>query len=125
MRARNPIFIHYVYDMDRARRFYESVFDVLPSFASKGWTTLAFGSFDLALHILARGSVAEQPLPHAGLNLEVDVIEDMQRLIESNGGQLIELREAQPRVPDRVATFRDTEGNGFELRQHVGNRDRQ
>jgi hypothetical protein len=23
-------------------------------------------------------------------------------------------------VPDRVATFRDTEGNGFELRQHVG-----
>jgi hypothetical protein len=33
---------------------------------------------------------------------------------------MIELREADRRVPDRVATFVDPEGNGFELRQHVG-----
>jgi predicted enzyme related to lactoylglutathione lyase len=46
MNARKPIFIHYVHDMARARRFYESVFDVVPSFASKGWTTLAFGPFE-------------------------------------------------------------------------------
>jgi hypothetical protein len=44
----------------------------------------------------------------------------MQTLIEQNGGQMIELREAEPPVPDRVATIRDPEGNGFELRQHVG-----
>jgi len=120
MNCRKPIFIHYVHDMDRARRFYETVFDVSPSFASTGWTTLSFGSFELALHILSPSIVEEAPLPHAGLNLEVDLIEDMQARIERGGGTMTELREATRRVPDRVATFRDTEGNGFELRQHVG-----
>lgn len=119
MNFRNPIFIHYVHDMDRARRFYESVFGVSASFASRGWTTLDFGSFELALHILAPGHDGEAPLPHAGLNLEVDSIEAIQSLIENNGGRLIELREPVPRVPDRVATFCDPEGNGFELRQHI------
>lgn len=118
MKGRKPIFIHYVHDMKRAQRFYESVFDVSPSFASSGWTTLNFGSFELALHSLSR-QMKEGPLPHAGLTLEVDVIEEMQAMIEKNGGKMTELREAQPHVPVRVATFRDTEGNGFELRQTV------
>jgi len=120
MNGRNPIFIHYVHDMGRARRFYESVFEVSPSFSSPGWTTLNFGSFELALHILSPDDMDEAPLPHAGLNLEVDRIEEIQSLIEKNGGTMIELREADSSVPDRVATFRDPEGNGFELRQHVG-----
>ena len=123
MNARKPIFIHYVHDMGRARRFYESVFNVSPSFASSGWTTLHFGSFELALHILSPGDMDEAPLRHAGLNLEVDRIEEMQAIIEKSGGKMIELREADGRVPDRVATFRDPEGNGFELRQHVGSRE--
>src|SRR5262245_38194221 len=92
MNARKPIFIHYVNDMARARRFYESVFGVSPTFASRGWTTLGFGSFELALHILVPGHVDEAPLPHAGLNLEVDRIEDMQVLIEGHGGAMTELR---------------------------------
>ena len=120
MNGRSPIFIHYVHDMNRARQFYESVFEVSPSFASAGWTTLNFGSFELALHILSPGDMDEAPLPHAGLCLEVDHIEEMQALIEQSGGRMTELREADSHVPDRVATFRDTEGNGFELRQHVG-----
>lgn len=120
MNCRKPIFIHYVHDMDRARGFYESVFEVSPSFSSKGWTTLSFGSFELALHILSPSHVDEAPLPHAGLNLEVDLIEEMQSRIESIGGTMTELRESTRHIPDRVATFRDTEGNGFELRQHVG-----
>jgi len=120
MNGRRPIFIHYVHDMKRACKFYESVFDVSPSFASGGWTTLNFGSFELALHILSPGDMEEAPLPHAGLNLEVDRIEAMQMRIEEEGGKMMELREADSQVPDRVATFRDTEGNGFELRQHVG-----
>jgi predicted enzyme related to lactoylglutathione lyase len=120
MNGRNAIFIHYVHDMDRARRFYESVFDVSPSFTSRGWTTLRFGAFELALHILTPGHVEEAPLPHAGLNLEVDRIEDMKVRIEMQGGTMIDLREATRHIPDRVATFRDTEGNGFELRQRVG-----
>ena len=121
MHGRKPIFIHYVHDMARARRFYESVFDVSPSFSSPGWTTVNFGSFELALHILSPGRMEEAPLPHAGLNLEVDQIEEMQARIEQNGGKMIDLREPAPHVPVRVATFRDPEGNGFELRQHVGN----
>ena len=122
MNGRKPIFIHYVHDMDRARGFYESVFEVAPSFASKGWTTLAFGPFELALHVLSPGHTEEAPLPHAGLNLEVDRIEDMQARIERCGGAMTDLREATRHIPDRVATFRDTEGNGFELRQRVGYR---
>ena len=119
MNGRKPIFIHYVRDMGRARKFYESVFDVSPTFSSSGWSTLNFGSFELALHILS-GEMDEAPLPHAGLNLEVDLIEEMQARIEQNGGKMIELREPDRNVPDRVATFRDPEGNGFELRQYVG-----
>jgi predicted enzyme related to lactoylglutathione lyase len=85
-----------------------------------GWTTLGFGSFELALHILVPGHDDEAPLPHAELNLEVDRIEDVQAVIERHGGKLIELREPQARVPDRVAKFVDSEGNGFELRQRGG-----
>ena len=101
MNGRKPIFIHYVRDMGRARKFYESVFDVSPSFSSSGWSTLNFDSIELALHILS-GQMDEAPLPHAGLNLEVDLIEEMQARIEQNGGKMIELRE-----PDRnvVAKF--------------------
>jgi predicted enzyme related to lactoylglutathione lyase len=117
---RSPYIIHYVHDMGRAQRFYEAVFKVSPSFTSPGWTTLNFGSFVLALHWTSPGEIDEVPLPHAGLNLEVDLIEEMQSLIERNGGTMIELREASNNVPDRVASFRDPEGNGFELRQHVG-----
>ena len=87
MNGRKPIFIHYVRDMGRARKFYELVFDVSPAFSSAGWSTLNFGSFELALHILS-GQMDEAPLPHAGLNLEVDVIEEMQARIERNGGTI-------------------------------------
>ena len=106
MNCRKPIFIHYVHDMDRARRFYQTVFAVSPSSSSKDWTTLNFESFELALHILSPSNHEEGPLPHAGLNLEVDGIEDMQAIIERNGGAMTELREATRTVPDRVATFR-------------------
>lgn len=120
MRARNPIFIHYVQDMDRARQFYAAVFDVSPTYTSPGWTTLDFGSFELALHILSPGEMDDEPIPNAGLCLEVDRIEDMQQLIEQNGGKMVVLREPQPpQVPPRVASFRDSEGNGFDLRQYV------
>jgi predicted enzyme related to lactoylglutathione lyase len=87
MKGRNPIFIHYVYDMARAQRFYESVFGVSESSASPGWTMLNFGSFGLALHILSPGHTDETPLPNAGLCLEVDKIEEMQEFIDRMGGR--------------------------------------
>ncbi len=107
--------IHYVHDMDRAKRFYTESFTVKPSFESSGWTTLDFGAIQLALHILP--SDDEAPLPHAGLNLEVDHIESIQADIERLGGKLLELIEPRGGVPVRVARFVDSEGNGFELRQ--------
>ena len=103
--------------MIRAQNFYCEVFDVAPLFTSPGWTTLDFGAIELALHILHPGADEEAPLPHAGLNLEVDLIEDMQERIERCGGRLVELREPDDFVPVRVASFTDSEGNGFELRQ--------
>ena len=106
--------------MARARRFYDNVFDVQPSFVSSRWTTLDFGSFELALHILHPLHDDEAPLPHAGLNLQVELIEEMQAVIEDYGGALLTLREPEPHIPDRVATFIDSEGNGFELRQRIG-----
>lgn len=117
MKARNPLVIHYVYDMDRAKAFYVDSFHVKPLFESPGWTTLDFGSIQLALHILTEDHDDESPLPHAGLNVEVDNIEEMQIDIERLGGQLVWLREPDERVPERVAAFKDSEGNGFELRQ--------
>ena len=68
---------------------YASVFDVEPSFESPGWTQLDFGAIELALHILYPNSAEpEAPLPHAGLNLEVDSIEELQADIERLGGEL-------------------------------------
>jgi predicted enzyme related to lactoylglutathione lyase len=90
-------------------------FNVKASYESPGWTTLDFGSIALALHILPGGN--DGPLPHAGLNLEVDHIEEIQADIEALGGRLIQLHEPEGGVPVRVACFQDSEGNGFELRQ--------
>jgi len=117
MNAREPFIIHYVHDMQRAIRFYTQVFEVDINFESPGWSTLDFGVIELALHILAPGHDDEAPLPHAGLNLLVDHIESHQTRIEAEGGRLTELREPDDFVPVRVASFVDSEGNGFELRQ--------
>lgn len=118
MKVRNPMVIHYVHDMNRAIDFYKTVFDVDSQFESPGWTQLDCGSIALALHILhPELNEPEAPLPHAGLNFEVDDIEALQAEIEQQGGSLVELREPDDFVPVRVAMFKDCEGNGFELRQ--------
>ena len=114
----DPMVIHYVHDMSRAISFYQSVFEINPNFESPGWTTFQFESFILALHIL-HGEMGEQPIPHAGLNLLVPHIETIQARIELAGGSMWELREPDEFVPVRVASCRDCEGNGFELRQEV------
>ena len=118
MKATSPLFIHYAHNMDRAIKFYHNVFSLSPSFESPGWTTFDFEVFQLALHILSDGH-DDQVMPNAGLNLLVDSIEAFQNLIEAAGGELVELREPDGFVPVRVASFHDSEGNGFELRQEV------
>ncbi|MEM7078031.1 MAG: VOC family protein [Pseudomonadota bacterium] len=118
MRGRAPYFIHYVRDMQRAIAFYRAAFGAPLTTESPGWSTLGFEGFTLALHILSDGH-DDRPMPNAGLNLLVDDIEAMQQHIEAAGGRLSELREPDDFVPVRVASFVDSEGNGFELRQEV------
>ena len=120
MQARSPLFIHYVADMERAIRFYTGVFEAPVAFRSPGWTTLDFGGFQLALHVWPADRLKEALMPNAGLCLLVDSIEKFQRSIESHGGSMESLREPSENVPVRVASFLDTEGNGFDLRQEVG-----
>ena len=79
--ARDPMVIHYVEDMDRAIKFYRDGLELTLASQSPGWTTFRCGEFTLALHILFPNS-EEAPLPHAGLNFEV----------ESRGGKTDRLR---------------------------------
>lgn len=116
MKAREPLVIHYVHDMERAKSFYHEVFEAEVLSSSPGWTELNFGDIVLALHILGH-EMGESPIPHAGINFMVDNIEEMQARVEQHGGEMWELREPDDFVPVRVASFRDPEGNGFELRQ--------
>ena len=109
--------IHYVSDMNRAKAFYAEVFDAPTLVESPGWTTLDLGGMELALHIAAESEIDNSLMPQAGLNVEVDSIEDVLPDIERLGGTLVELREPQVGIPVRLASFKDCEGNGFELRQ--------
>ena len=124
MRVRNPMVIHYVRDMERACAFYGQTLglseEATPGSGSPGWNTFRCDGLILALHILPAGESAEGPLPHAGLNLEVDNLDTALAELQSAGGKLRALNEAGGGIPVRVAEVADPDGNGFELRQHVG-----
>ena len=118
-KAKNPMVIHYVSDMTRAKTFYSNVFDAPILVDSPGWSTLDIGGMELALHISRESEIGERLIPQAGLNIEVENIEDVLPDVEQFGGQLIELREPGANIPVRLASCKDSEGNGFELRQTV------
>ena len=124
MRVRNPMVIHYVRDMDRACAFYRDALGLAPEptpgSGSRGWNTFRCDGLILALHILPGKDSVEAPLPHAGLNLEVDDLDGAIVALRAAGGELRALQEAGGGVPVRVASVADPDGNGFELRQHVG-----
>jgi predicted enzyme related to lactoylglutathione lyase len=120
LKTRDPIIIHYVHDMQRAIRFYRDVLGLDLDQESPGWTTLRCGDALVALHILAP-RMEEAPLPHAGLNLQVDDLDAAVEEAKTAGAQLRSaIREAGGGVPVRLAELRDPDGNGFELRQFVG-----
>ncbi len=116
--------IHYVRDMDRACAFYRDALGLpeapTPGSGSPGWNTFDCAGLILALHILPEGDSAEGPMPHAGLNLEVDDLDAAVAELQGAGGTLRALHEAGGGVPVRVAEVADPDGNGFELRRHVG-----
>lgn len=119
MKVKDPVFILYVRDMDRALKFYRETFDLDVVQQTSGWSMLRCGGATIALHILSKNS-AEDVLPHAGLNLHVDDLDAGIDAVVAAGGQHIETREPTDFVPVRMCELRDTEGNGFELRQFVG-----
>jgi len=118
MQVQSPMYIFYVHDMQRALAFYRDVFELEVVQETQGWSMLRVDRATLALHILSSNS-DESLVPHAGLNLHVDDLDAAIEAVVSAGGQHIGTREANDFVPVRMCELRDTEGNGFELRQHV------
>lgn len=119
MRAHNPLVIHYIHDMDRACKFYHETLGLTPDTRSAGWSTFTCGELLVALHIVEEDD-EERPLPHAGLNLQVDDLDAAVEELKAGGGTVRQLREAGGGVPVRLAEVTDTEGNSFELREFVG-----
>ena len=119
MKTYSPMVIHYVVDMDRAYAFYCETLGLTPDTRSAGWSTLRCGELLVALHILGDDS-EESPLPHAGLNLEVDDLDAAVKELQEAGGSVQQIRDAGGGVPVRLAEVKDPDGNGFELRQFVG-----
>lgn len=79
---------------------------------------LACGDALIGLHHIYKG-VTERPVPHAGLNLQVDDLEAAIAHAAAHGATLIEKREPdRPGLP-RLGVLIAPGGNGFELRQTV------
>jgi catechol 2,3-dioxygenase-like lactoylglutathione lyase family enzyme len=115
---RSLMVIQYVYEMDRAVAFYRNGVGLAVVAQSSGWSMLSCGDALLGLHSIYSG-VTERPVAYAGLNLEVDDLDPAVAKALACGAALIEIREAEPHVPVRLAVMVDPDGNGFELRQQM------
>jgi catechol 2,3-dioxygenase-like lactoylglutathione lyase family enzyme len=110
--------IRYVHDMARAVAFHRDGLGLALMTQSPGWSQLACGDASVGLHGIYKG-VAERPVPYAGLNLRVQDLDAAVAHVVAHGARFVEIREAQPRVPVRLAVLLDPDGNGFELRQEM------
>ena len=119
MKTRDPLFILYVHDMDRALKFYCDAFDLKIVQHAPGWSMLRFGGATLALHMIFPGS-KESTCAHAGINFQVDDLDSAIEEVLASGGEHTVTREPDDFVPVRMCELRDTEGNAIELRQFVG-----
>ena len=117
--ASDPMFIIYVHDMDRAVGFYADVFGFRLVQHTPGWSMFRIGDATLALHGLFEGS-SESPLPHAGLNFQVDNLDEAIEAALAAGAEHIVTRGPTSFVPVRMCEMKDPDGNGFEFRQFVG-----
>lgn len=110
--------ILYVPDMHEALAFYRDGLGLEVMMESPGWSRLKCGDSSIGLHHIYAG-VTERPVPFAGLNLQVDVLEPAIERAVAHGAKLIELREPDRKGPPRLAVMLAPGGNGFELRQEV------
>jgi|SRR5579872_2770255 len=115
---RNLMVIQYVHDMAKAVAFYRDGVGLPVIAESSGWSMLACGDAMLGLHGIYAG-VAERPVPHAGLNLQVDDLDPAVERAVAHGATLTEIREPEPGIPVRLGVLVDPSGNGFELRQQM------
>lgn len=118
MSPRNPMIVLYVPDMEAAVAFYRDALEFEVRASSPGWSLLSCEGLLLGLHGVY-GGVKERPVPYAGLNLEVDDLEPAIARVVSFGARLVEIREAEPRVPVRLGVLQAPCGNGLELRQQM------
>ncbi len=119
MKTRDPLFILYVHNMDRAVSFYRDAFDLEVVQYTPGWSMLRFGGATIALHMIFPNS-NDDVCRHAGINFQVDDLGAAIEEVVAAGGDHIVTREPTDFVPVRMCELRDTEGNGIELRQFVG-----
>ena len=119
MKAHDPLFILYGHNMDRALAFYRDTFELKVLQHTSGWSMLRFEGTTIALHMIFPGS-KESVCINAGINFQVDDLDSAIDKVLAAGGEHIVTRESTDFVPVRMCELRDTEGNGFELRQFVG-----
>lgn len=118
MKSSDLMVVYYVFDMERAHRFYSEAVGLEARSFSPGWSELSCGETTVALHILEKGS--ERALMQVpSLNLRVDELEPAIEKVIAAGGALLHKREAEPHIPVRLAEMKDTEGNLFEFRQEI------
>ena len=88
MQVKDPLFIIYVHDMERAITFYQSAFELELVQHTPGWSMFRFGGSIIALHIIFPGS-AEETIPHAGISFHVDDLEQGISEVINAGGEHI------------------------------------
>jgi predicted enzyme related to lactoylglutathione lyase len=118
MKPKALMVIQYVHDMRSAVTFYRDGIGLDLVVESSGWSMLRCGDAQLGLHGIYPG-VAERPVPHAGLNLQVDDLDAAVDRAVKHGAKLVHIREPEPHIPVRLAVLIDANGNGFELRQQT------
>ena len=102
-------------DMERAVKFYSSVFAFQEGFTSEHWSELLFGDAIIAFH--GGGDGAPNP---TGLSIQVDNAAATVAAITVAGGTILEAPEEREGEPIKLGRFRDAEGNEVMLTEWVG-----
>ncbi|MBL9113406.1 MAG: VOC family protein [Verrucomicrobiaceae bacterium] len=102
-------------NMERAVKFYQTVFGLEPGIVEPFWSELSFNGAIVALHGGGDGSPN-----NTDLSFQVDNIVAACRIIKENGGTIISEPDKRPDEPIVLAMFKDPEGNKVMLTQYVG-----
>jgi len=110
--------ILYTPDVPKAAAFYRDSMGLDLAEQWDGWARLARNRVYPALHSL-HGAMSEHQVPFAGLNLQVEDLDEFIARAEAGGAELIKIREPERGALIRLGVMRDPDGNGFELHQRM------